>query len=173
MEQLGGAFRALVTGLRQVLIARSSTKREFRIGATQIQTHGNNPLKFSANDDDALIGLLGTGRRSDMSPEQAVSEALDDIRQHELAVMPAMQAAVHALVMRLAPEALQKEVDGSGGALALLSNRKARAWEAYETLHGQIARGLTDNFDSVFGKQFALAYEQIITELLQRERRRR
>ncbi|HVZ09619.1 type VI secretion system-associated FHA domain protein TagH [Rhodopila sp.] len=172
MERLGAAFRALVAGLRQALITRSSTKREFRIGATMIQVQGNNPLKFSANDDDALIGLLGVGRRSDMSPEEAVRDALDDICQHELATMPAMQAAVRALVTRLGPEAIQKEAE-TGGGLALLGNRKARAWDAYEALHGQIARGLTDNFDSVFGKQFALAYEQIVEELAAGRRNRR
>jgi type VI secretion system FHA domain protein len=168
MEQLGAAFRGLVIGLRQAMAARAATKREFRIDATQILVRGNNPLKFAANDDDALISLLGTGRRSDMTAEQAVMDALSDICRHELAVMPAMQEAVRALVTRLGPERIQKEVDAAGGALNRLGNRKARAWESYEALHGQISKDLADNFDSVFGKQFARAYEQIISELADR-----
>ena len=67
MLALGKAFRNLVAGLRAVLIARAQIKSEFRIEQTMIQAHGNNPLKFSAGDDDALAALLGTGRRTDMA----------------------------------------------------------------------------------------------------------
>lgn len=164
MEQLGAAFRALVSGIRQALIARSGMKREFRIEATEIRTHGNNLLKFSANDDDALVGLLGAGRRTDMSPEEAITDALTGIRLHELATMVAMQNAVRALVVRLGPAPLREAAERGGG-ITLLGNRKTRAWDAYETLHAEVLRGLADDFDSVFGKQFARAYEQAIEEL--------
>jgi type VI secretion system FHA domain protein len=172
MEQLGSAFRALVSGIRDALIARAGAKREFRIEATQIRTHGNNLLKFSANDDDALAGLLGTGRRSDMTPPEAVADALADMRQHELAVMAAMQAAVRALVTRLGPDQVQKAAGAQSGGLALLVNRRARAWEAYEALHAEVLRGLSDDFDSVFGKHFARAYEAAIRDLSVRQKHR-
>jgi len=42
---------------RPSLIARATTKGEFRIEQTIIRAEGNNPLKFSANDDDALAVL--------------------------------------------------------------------------------------------------------------------
>ena len=71
MEQLGAAFRATVAGIRQALIARSEVKRAFRIEETVIRRRGNNLLKFSANDDDALTGLLGAGRHSDMGAAEA------------------------------------------------------------------------------------------------------
>ena len=64
MEALGAAFRAVVSGLRQAMIARSAIKGEFRIEQTMIRSRGNNPLKFSADDDDALAALLGVGRRA-------------------------------------------------------------------------------------------------------------
>jgi type VI secretion system protein ImpI len=167
MQQLGGAFRALVSGIRQALIARSEVKREFRIEATMIQRRGNNLLKFSANDDDALIGLLGAGRQTGMGPEEAITDALKDIRLHELATMTAMQAAVRALLVRMGPDQIRDAKD-QGGGLALLGNRKAKAWDAYEALHAEILGSLSDNFDSVFGKRFAQAYEQAMHELLTR-----
>jgi type VI secretion system protein ImpI/type VI secretion system protein len=167
MQQLGGAFRALVSGIRHVLIARSEVKREFRIEATMIQKRGNNLLKFSANDDDALIGLLGAGRQTGMSPEDAITDALRDIRIHELATMTAMQTAVRALLLRLGPDQIRDAKD-QGGGLALLGNRKAKAWDAYEALHAEVLASLSDNFDSVFGKRFAQAYEQAMQELLAR-----
>jgi type VI secretion system FHA domain protein len=168
MERLGAAFRATVSGIRHALIARSEVKREFRIETTMIRTRGNNLLKFSANDDDALAGLLGAGRHTDMGAEEAVTDALTDIRLHELASMTAMQAAVRALVVRLGPDQIRDGKD-PGGNRALLGNRKARAFDAYEALHAEVLRGLSDDFDSVFGKRFALAYEQAMEELTQRK----
>ena len=168
MERLGAAFRAMVSGIRHALIARSEVKREFRIETTMIRTRGNNLLKFSANDDDALAGLLGAGRHTDMGAEEAVTDALTDIRLHELASMTAMQTAVRALVVRLGPDQIRDGKD-HGGNRALLGNRKARAWDAYEALHAEVLRGLSDDFDSVFGKRFALAYEQAMEELSRRK----
>jgi type VI secretion system FHA domain protein len=168
MERLGAAFRATVSGIRHALIARSEVKREFRIETTMIRTRGNNLLKFSANDDDALAGLLGAGRHTDMGAEEAVTDALTDIRLHELASMTAMQAAVRALVVRLGPDQIRDSKDNSANR-ALLGNRKARAWDAYEALHAEVLHGLSDDFDSVFGKRFALAYEQAMEELTRRK----
>ena len=98
MLALGKAFRDLVAGLRATLIARAQIKGEFRIEQTMIQARGNNPLKFSAGDDDALVALLGAGRRTDMAPHEAVADALRDIRLHELASIAAMQDAVRTLL---------------------------------------------------------------------------
>ena len=44
-------------------------KDEFRIEQTMIRASGNNPLKFSLDDDDAMNTLLGLGRRGSMAPK--------------------------------------------------------------------------------------------------------
>ncbi len=168
MERLGAAFRAVVSGLRQTLIARATIKGEFRIEQTMIRARGNNPLKFSGGDDDALAALLGAGRRSEMTPAAAVTEALDDIRLHELATMAAMQTAVRALVERFDPARLRAEGDKSGGVLA--AQKRARAFELFEKLHSDITAALADDFDSVFGRAFARAYEQALREVGKRDR---
>ena len=111
MLALGKAFRNLVAGLRAVMIARASIKSEFRIEQTMIQARGNNPLKFSAGDDDALAALLGAGRRTDMAPHEAVADALRDIRLHELATMAAMQTAVRSVLEGLDPAKLRAEAE--------------------------------------------------------------
>lgn len=162
MERLGAAFRAVVAGIRQTLIARATVKGEFRIEQTQIRARGNNPLKFSMGDDDALASLLGAGRPVDMAPAAAIADALTDIRLHELATMAAMQQAVRALLDRLDPAPLRAEGERGGGMLA--AQKRARAFELFEKLHGEISRALADDFDSVFGKAFARAYEQALHE---------
>jgi type VI secretion system FHA domain protein len=170
MLALGKAFRAMVAGLRTVLIARASIKSEFRIEQTMIQARGNNPLKFSAGDDDALAALLGTGRRTDMAPHEAVADALRDIRLHELASMAAMQAAVRSMLDGLDPVKLRVAAEQGGGMTLLPAQKKARAWDAYEALHARTLQALADDFDSAFGKAFARAYERALQEVSAKER---
>jgi type VI secretion system protein ImpI/type VI secretion system protein len=163
-ERLGQAMRSTVSGLRQTLMARASIKDEFRIEQTMIRPSGNNPLKFSLDDDDAMSTLLGLGRRGSMPPEEAIREAFEDLRLHELATVAAMQAAVRVLLAQLDPEAVERKTQTS--ALDLHpAQKRARAWETFVQQHRSITRALSDDFDSVFGKAFARAYEEAIEKL--------
>jgi len=164
LERIGAALRATVNGLRQTLMARASIKDEFRIVQTMIRPSGNNPLKFSLDDNDALATLLGTGRRGGMPPDDAIAEAFDDLRMHELATVSAMQEAVRFLLAQFEPGSIARET--SGGALQIYpALGKARAWDAFVQLHKSVTQALSDDFDSVFGKAFARAYEQAIDRL--------
>ena len=163
-ERLGAATRATVSGLRQTLMARASIKDEFRIEQTMIRATGNNPLKFSLDDDDALATLLGTGRRTGMGAAEAITEAFDDLRMHELATVSAMQAAVRVLLAQFEPESVEHKVESS--ALQIHpAQKKARSWDAFVRLHKSVTQALSDDFDSVFGKAFARAYEEAIDKL--------
>lgn len=164
LHALGGAFRAIVHGLRRIMIGRASIKGEFRIEQTMIRASGNNPLKFSADDEDALSALLNLGRRSELSPEAAIADALHDMRLHEVAMMTAMQEAVRELLIRLEPKRMMDQA-GHHALDAWPGARRARAWTAYETQHRQIVDALSDDFDSVFGKSFARAYERAMAEV--------
>jgi type VI secretion system protein ImpI/type VI secretion system protein len=164
LERIGAALRATVNGLRQTLIARASIKDEFRIAQTVIRPAGNNPLKFSLDDDDALLTLLGKGRPGSMPPEEAIAEAFGDLRMHELATVSAMQAAIRALLAQFAPESIERKATSS--ALQIHpAQKKARAWDTFVQQHKSVTQALLDDFDSVFGKAFARAYEQAIDEL--------
>ena len=164
LERIGAAVRASVTGLRQTLMARASIKDEFRIEQTMIRPSGNNPLKFSLDDDDALATLLGIGRRGGMPADEAIAEAFDDLRMHELATISAMQAAVRVLLAQFAPEIIEQKA-GGGGLQIHPAQKKAKAWDAFGQLHKSVTQALSDDFDSVFGKAFARAYEQAIEKL--------
>lgn len=164
LERIGGAMRATVSGLRQTLMARASIKDEFRIEQTLIRPTGNNPLKFSVDDDDAMTTLLGVGRRGTMKPEQAIAEAFENVRMHELATISAMQSAVRVLLAQFEPDTIEHKV--AANALHILpAQRKADAWEAFALLHASVTQALSDDFDSVFGRAFARAYEQAIDGL--------
>jgi len=164
LNGLGAAFRAFVGGLRRIMIARAAIKGEFRIDQTMIQAIGNNPLKFSADDQDAMAALLGVGRRIEMSPERAVGEAMRDIRLHELAMATAMQQAVRDLIAGLGPERVADRTPA--GALDFLPwSRAARRWQAYQAFHRATAQALTDDFDNLFGTSFMRAYERAMSEI--------
>ncbi len=164
LERVGAALRATVSGLRQTLMARASIKDEFRIEQTMIRASGNNPLKFSLDDDDALATLLGPGRRGGMTPEEAIAEAFKDLRLHELATVSAMQAAVRVLLAQFEPEAIERKI--ATNALHIHpAQKKAKAWEAFVHQHKSITQALSDDFDSAFGKAFARAYEEAIEKL--------
>jgi type VI secretion system protein ImpI/type VI secretion system protein len=164
MEHLGTAVRATVSGLRHILMARASIKDEFRIEQTMIRPTGNNPLKFSLDDDDALATLLGIGRRGSMPAEEAIAEAFEDLRLHELATISAMQEAVRVLLAQFDPGTIERNA-GSGGLQIHPAQKKARAWDAFTQQHKKVTQALSDDFDSVFGKAFARAYEQAIEKL--------
>jgi type VI secretion system protein ImpI/type VI secretion system protein len=81
--------------------------------------------------------------------------------------MAAMQSAVRALLDRFDPAPLRAEGEKAGGMLG--AQKRARAFESFEKLHGDITRALADDFDSVFGKAFARAYEQALREVADKE----
>jgi type VI secretion system FHA domain protein len=150
------------------MIARSAIKGEFRIEQTMIRSRGNNPLKFSADDDDALIALLGAGRRTEMGPAEAVADALRDVRLHEIATVAAMRSAVQALLARFEPAKLRVAAEQGGLNLVPLQ-KKSRAWDTFEALYMQTTQALADNFDGAFGKAFARAYELALRDASARE----
>ena len=56
--ELGSVLRIVVAGLMEVMRARGEIKDEFRLQQTTFKPRENNPLKFSANVEDALHNLL-------------------------------------------------------------------------------------------------------------------
>ena len=83
--------------------------------------------------------------------------------------MTAMQTAVRTLLEGLDPARLRAQAEQ--GALSVLpAQRKARAWDAYEALHARTVHALADDFDSVFGKAFARAYERALDDIAAEEK---
>jgi type VI secretion system FHA domain protein len=164
MARLGETFRILVAGLREVLIARASIKNEFRLSQTVISVEGNNPMKFSISAEQAIEAMVRPAAPGYLPAPEAARQALDDIKAHEVAMMSGMQAAIQGLLKRFDPERLASQME-SRGISGLLGNRKARYWDAFETLYGEIAREAEDDFQALFGKEFARAYQAQLRKL--------
>ena len=158
-------FRAMVEGLRQVLISRAAIKNEFRVEQTMLRARDNNPLKFSVTDQDAVAALLQPGRAGYKPPLASAQEAFDDVRSHELAVMAGVQTALLGLLRRFEPAALEKRLSVGMLDTILPLARRARTWELFCATYKDIVREAEDDFQAVFGREFARAYHAQVQKL--------
>ncbi len=151
MRRLGQEFRAMVSGLRMAQAACRAVRSGLRINEPQ---RPGNPLRTDGSDADVMAALLG------LAAEAPPAEAFRAIGDHEIATMAAMRTAVGALLASLSPDTLRRKADQAGGLSVLSTQRKARAWDEFETRYAQVCHGLEDDFDRVFGRAFAEAYER-------------
>jgi len=144
-------------GLQQSLRTRSELKNELRLALTTVQSAGNNPLKQSADASEALNALLRGGKPGQLSAEQAVGRAFRDLQAHQVALLAASRAAVHAMFEQLAPEqlALRFEREGRKPLLATAGSR----WRAYRRLHHSLGQD-ADWSERLFARDFAKTYEE-------------
>ena len=59
--------------------------------------------------------------------------------------------------------------DGTSGKVTDQATRKARLWELFQELFGQLQTEAQDDFDDLFGRAFLKAYEEQLARL-RRER---
>lgn len=165
LRAAGEVFRAVVEGLREALISRAAVKSEFRVEQTMLRTRDNNPLKFSVTAEDATAALLQPGRPGYKAPLEAAREAFDDLRSHEMAVMAGVQTALMGLLHRFDPAALEQRLQPGVLGNLLPASRKARTWELFCATYKDIAREAEDDFQSIFGREFARAYAAQVRKL--------
>ena len=166
MQLLGQLLREATRGAVELLVARAALKREMRAAVTMIAARENNPLKFSPTVEAALQHLLGPVTPGFMAPADAMRDAFDDLRAHQLATMAGMRAALEGVLQRFDPAVLEGKLTRRSTLSALFSgSRKAELWELFQALYTQLSAEAADDFQELFGKAFRLAYESHIDEL--------
>jgi type VI secretion system FHA domain protein len=156
----GEILKVVVEGVMEVLRARQEIKDEFRMHLTQFRPSENNPLKFSANVEDALHNLLVKRNPAYLAPVQAFAEAFEDLRHHQIAMLEGMRAAFEAMLEEFDPDYLQKEFDRQVNSGALLKvPAKLRYWDLYRDRCREIVQDKDAAFRKLFGEEFAAAYE--------------
>jgi type VI secretion system FHA domain protein len=157
----GETYRAALEGIRAILIAREQFKTEFRIEKTELAADLNNPVKPKLPLEDALAAMI-LGRRGFIPGPQAMREALEDVKAHEIALIAGIQVALTHLLEQLDPERLARRLETRSVLDGLPGMRKARLWEMYDTMHAEIARELEEDFQGSFGQAFAEAYGKYV-----------
>jgi type VI secretion system protein ImpI len=165
-RSFGQIFRVVVSGVMDVLRARQQIKDEFRMRLTQFRPADNNPLKFSANVDDALHNLLVKRNAAYLEPVEAFEDAFDDLRDHQMAVLAGMRVAFEAMLSQFDPDRLQDEFDRTVKRSALLGvTARLRYWDLYREQYEAMAKDPEATFRRLFGEEFAKAYEEQLRRL--------
>lgn len=169
----GEILRVTVGGLMEVLRARDQMKDELHLRSTTFKAVNNNPLKFSANVEDAFHNLLVRQNAAYLEPTEAFAEALQDVRDHQSAVLAAMRLAFETMLAQFDPNQLQEEFDRhmkKGSILGVPA--KLRYWDLYRDKYGETIKDADESFRTLFGNAFAKAYEEQMERLKSRGRKR-
>jgi FHA domain-containing protein len=169
MQLIGALLREATQGTLDLLTARATTKREMRTDATLIVATGNNPLKFSPDVETALAHLLNRPSRGFMPGTEALSDAYDDLRAHQVGFVAGMRAALDGVFERFEPAKIEARLVQHSLLDALLPqlSRRARCWDLFNDLYSQLSHEAADDFHALFGKAFVAAYEAQIDRLKQ------
>ena len=165
-RSFGQILRVVVSGLMDVLRARERIKDEFRMHMTTFKAADNNPLKFSANVDDALHNLLVKRNAAYLAPVEAFEDAFTDVRNHQMAMLAGLRVAFESMLGEFEPDRLQEQFDRQLKKGSFLSApAKLRYWDLYRDRFHDKVKDADANFRELFGDEFAKAYEEQLQRL--------
>ncbi len=166
----GEVVREFVQGSIDVLAARATVKNELRAQRTILSANENNPLKFSPDAHYALTQFFKPAGSAYLPAVQAVREAFDDVKEHELAVIAGLRGAMEGLLRRIDPERLQSQAKEASGLDAVFPNRrKGKLWEQWLDLYKELKAAAGDDFDRLIGSEFVASYEEHLRKGRQRK----
>ncbi|MBK9443506.1 MAG: type VI secretion system-associated FHA domain protein TagH [Comamonadaceae bacterium] len=161
MGVIGSLLRIATGGAVDMLAARTATKLELQARVTVISSQSNNPLKFSPNAEVALQQMLGKKLPGFMRADEAMRDAFEDLRAHDIGVIAGTKSALTAVLGRFDPSVLGNRLaNGSLLQNLLPALRMKKLWEIYLEQYAEIRQEAEDNFQSVFGRSFLQAYER-------------
>jgi predicted component of type VI protein secretion system len=166
MRDCGAALRAAIEGLMMLLIARGEMRKEFQAEErTMVAARDNNPLKLMSDPHEAMAFVFDPSDRTDgfLDPVQAIGDACEDLRAHEIALMAGMRAAILGALRRFDPHALERAQEKAGG-LGLVG-RKGKLWDLFVAQQEKLAQDAQDDFQKVFGRDFMGAYQAQLRRL--------
>ncbi|HEX9276299.1 MAG TPA: type VI secretion system-associated FHA domain protein TagH [Casimicrobiaceae bacterium] len=166
MYQLGQLLREATRGMLDLLLARAATKREVRAEMTIIVAQDNNPLKFSPNVEAALAALLTPRGHGFMPPLRAVRDAYEGLSSHQQGFVAGMRAVLDVVLARFNPADFERRLTQRSMTDSLLPmNRKAKLWDLFNELYGELAQQAAADFHTLFGQEFLRAYDAQIARL--------
>lgn len=167
MALAGSLFRELVLALMQILTARASLKNELRIPLTLLKKQENNPLKFSMSVEEAMTHLLLQCGSGCMLPIPSVNEVHQDLKDHQIAMIAAMQVAYAALIERFNPSVLEENLKReSTSTFTRAFRRRFSLWKHYCEYFDRLTVDSADAFKNLFGNEFVKAYEEQVNRLV-------
>ena len=167
LRDSGAILRAAVDGIMMLLLARAEMRKEFEAEErTMVAVRDNNPLKLMSDPHEAMDFLFDPAERTDgfLDPVQAVGDACEDLRSHEIALIAGMRAAILGALRRFEPLAIESAFDKSAKGFSL-GSRKAKLWDLFVAQHDELSREAQEDFNKVFGQDFMAAYQAQLRRL--------
>ena len=158
-QTVGELIRETISGLMQVLSSRSTVKNEFRMNVTTIQPVENNPLKFSANIEDALENMFLRESQAYKKPVEAVREGFQGIAEHQVAILAGIRAAFRGVIEKFDPITLEQRFEKYRKAGLLQVVNKGKNWDSYKEYYNELVNDMDNSFQHLFGYDFVQAYE--------------
>jgi len=166
INEISGEFiRYAVEGLMQTLSSRNNVKNTFRMNMTTIQPVENNPLKFSANVDDALENMFLKDGNSYKKPIETIQESFESIADHQVAILAGIRSAFKSIVKRFEPQVLESRFEKQNKRGLIPRNEKAKNWEAFNAYYEELFSDIDGSFQYLFGDEFSEAYEEQLQSL--------
>lgn len=135
------------------------------MNVTTIQPVENNPLKFSANIDDALENMFIKQGNAYKKPVEAVREGFDGIAEHQVAILAGIRAAFKGVIERFDPIILEERFSKQNKGGLIPGSQKAKNWELYQEYYNELAGDIDNSFQYLFGDEFVSAYEDQLQKL--------
>ncbi len=164
-SEVGLLMREVVGGMMQVLRSRSSIKNEFRMNVTTIQPVENNPLKFSADVDEAIDNMFVRRSGAYKKPLDAMREGFQEIGEHQVAMIAGIRHGFEQMMSRFDPELLEKHFDKQSKGSMLPAVKKARYWSNYSAHYKGFVDNMENSFQHMFGGDFVQAYEDQLRKM--------
>ncbi|MFT6388053.1 MAG: type VI secretion system FHA domain protein [Cellvibrionaceae bacterium] len=164
-QTVGELMRETVSGMMQILRSRASIKNQFRMNVTTIQPIENNPLKFSANVDDALENMFVKKSKAYKQPVDAVREGFQGIAEHQVALLAGIRTAFQGMIESFNPETLEKQFERQDKGTFIFGLGKSRYWNSYSEHYRGLADNMENSFQHLFGDDFVQAYEDQLRKL--------
>lgn len=161
----GQVLREAVLGLTEALKGRSDLKSRLRLSQTTIQPGENNPLKFSASVDEAVLRLLDPHSTRYLGPVETIRDSFADLRTHQTALVAAIQAGIDEFMNRIEPGELQERFDRGlkRGALLGAAN-KMKYWDLYVEFYQTLNQRNDQGLPPVFAEELARTYAEKVLQ---------
>ena len=157
---IGQMLHESIQGSMDLLNSRAVAKQEVRIAVTLINAEANNPLKFLPTSAAALAQIFGPKMPGFMNGPAAISNAHDDLRRHEMAMMAGMQAVLQGLFDRFNPDTIETQLEAHGRHRSLFNvQRQAKLWNIYRHQYQWLRDEMKNQSPASWGSEFHEAYQ--------------
>jgi type VI secretion system protein ImpI len=171
-RDLGAALRLTVESTMKLLRARAELKRQFRLPGTYIEAGDNNPLKFSADAEEALAKLLGQRSPRYLDTVPAFEDAFSEIQFHQVALLSGLRAGFERMLTFFDPQRQEPQPEERPW-IDMIGVQRARLWDAHVQAYAELREDPESTFHQLFGDAFAAAYEAQMRRLKYANRRPR